>query len=154
MCIRDRTLVVHLGDVVHLGIGLGDELLLLGRDGRVDDGDGQGAFGGIFVTLGLDGVEHLGGAGCAVDLDAFFHDLGQALLIRLEIDLILEHIVDGVPLDKPEILRDRLVEDDPADGGFHQAVLHHAVDFQETADLDLGMQADHMILIRLSLIHI
>ena len=38
--------------------------------------------------------------GCAVDLDAFFHDLGQALLIRLEIDLILEHIVDGVPLDK------------------------------------------------------
>ena len=87
--------------------GVGDQLLLLFRDGRVGDGDGDARLGRILVALGLDPVEDLTGAGGAVDADAAVDDLAELLLADLELDFQLELVFGDRAVDEPEVLGDR-----------------------------------------------
>ena len=83
-----------------------------------------------------------------MNLDAFFDDGGQLLFADFEVDLIQELVTGDRTIHKAQILRDGTVEDDTADGGFHQLLLRHTVNFQRAAHLDFGVQTDDLAVIR------
>ena len=138
---------VFLADRIDLFFCLCNDLLLLGRDHRVADRDGQRTDGGILVALCLDVVQQHTGARCAVLLDGSVYDLFESGLAHEEVHLKLEFVFGNRSVNKAQILRDRIVEDDLADGGFHQRGLHHAVDLHFAAHLDFGVQLDNTGLI-------
>ena len=100
----------------------------------------------------LDVVEHLGGDGEAVLLDGTVNDLAQLLLAAGERDLVIEVMLGGVAvlvhtLDKVEVLRDVVVEDDAADGRVDDLVAHRAVrQLLLHAHADGLVGADEMVL--------
>ena len=97
--------------------------------------------------LCLDVVQQHTGARCAVLLDGSVYDLFESGLAHEEVHLKLEFVFGNRSVNKAQILRDRIVEDDLADGGFHQRRLHHAVDLHFAAYLDFGVQLDNTGLI-------
>ena len=146
--IGTQTHVELFADRVDVLFGLGDDLLLLGRDIRVTDRDGDRPAGGVLVALCLHVVQHDSGDLGAVHADAGVDDLAQLLFADEEVDLKLEDILLDRSVDKAEILRDRTVEDDLADRGFDDAALELAVDLHLASDLDLAVQGHDVGLVR------
>ena len=108
-----------------------------------------GTFSAVSYThLRLDAVEHFGGNGEAMLLDAAVDDFAELFLIDAEADLVIERMLRIGTIHKAEILRDGLVEDDAADGRFDGLVLFHAVDGLGHADLDGAVERDGARLIR------
>ena len=136
--------MVFFGNCVDLLLRSCNDIFLLRRDRRITDSDGDGAAGGVFIALRLDIVENVRRAGSPVDLDAAIDDLAELLLAHQEIDLIFEGVFRIGAVDKAEILRDRIVEDNASDGGIHQTGNGSAVHLDAAAHLDLGVQADHL----------
>ncbi len=126
-------LVLDLDDFL---LGGGDKLPLLIGDGHIGDGHGEGALGGELVTPGLDGVQHLGGAGKAVLGDTAVHNLAQLLLAAHEVDLRLEDLLGVGAVHEIQILRNALVKEQAAHGGAHQLMAHLTADFRKAADQD------------------
>ena len=148
LVLAHKALIEHFGDAVDLRFRVRDEFLLRRRDGRVDDRDGQRAEGGIMVALRFDRVQHLGGVGGAVHLDAAVDDAGQLFFIYFKVDLVVEHGLGVAAIHKAEILRNGPVEDDTADGGGHHAFDNLAVHLFGAAHLNARVQTDHAGVVR------
>ena len=74
---------------------------------------------------------------------ALVDDHAEFLFIAKEVDF--QRIRIGFSVDKAQILRDALVEDEAADRGFYQSASFIAVEVH--SDFDLCMDADHAVLI-------
>jgi len=85
------------------------------------------------VAGGLDGVQHLGSHGETVLVDGAVHDLAQLLLAAGEGDLVVADVLGITAVHEAQILRNVLVEDDPAGGAGHHAGNAFAVDLQRPA---------------------
>ena len=72
--------------------------------------------------------------------DALVDDLAQLLLADKEADLQIELMAGDGAVNKAQILRDRLVVDQTADGGVDDAVAHLAVDLLAVAHPDGSVQ--------------
>ena len=148
-----------LGDFVDVFLGIGNELLLGGRNKCIADGDGYGTDGGIMITGGLDFIEHLGGDGGAVNLDAAVDDLaehtlayllgdGIALFVEGKADFKVKLVTLDGSVHKTEVLRNGIVEDYIADGGVHKAGNAFALGvFAEIAHLNGSVQLDCAVVI-------
>ena len=139
--------LVLVFNVQHRLLGGGHHLVLLGRDGHVGDGDGDGGQGGVVVAGGLDGVRHLGGHGKAVLVDGAVHDLAQLLLAAGEGDLVVAHVGRVRAVHEAQVLGDVLVEDDAAGGGLHHGGVLHAVHGQGPAHQDGAVGPDDVLVV-------
>ena len=92
----------------------------------------------MLIALSLNIIKHFRRNGCAVDTDTLVNDLAEIALLNEEVDLKLEHAVYilGVTLNKAEILRNRIVEDDLTESCRNKACILNAVDRFLHADLD------------------
>ena len=121
---HEAHLVVFL-DRVDLCVSGSEDLVFLGRDRRVVDGDGDARARGVVVADGLQAVEDLHHLGRRVAVGAVLDELA---------DLALVHDVVDVGM----VFGQHAVEDDAADGGLDQlaglVLVVHAV-----LDLDLGV---------------
>ena len=142
LLVGDKTALELLDDLVDLLLGFGYDLLLLGRNGHIRDGNGDGASGGEAVAQRLDAVEDFGGLGGAVDLYALLDDLTELLLAADEGDLEVERVSGIASVDEAEVLRDAFVEDDPAGGRVDDAGADFAVNLLGNAHSDGGVEGD------------
>ena len=92
----------------------------------------------MLIALSLNIIKHFRRNSCAVDTDTLVNDLAEIALLNEEVDLKLEHAVYilGVTLNKAEILRNRIVEDDLTESCRNKACILNAVDRLCHADLD------------------
>ena len=139
--VRNEAAVVLAFDLVHLLLGLGQQLGLLRRDHRVVNRHGEGALGGVFITLGLDPVQHFSSLRGAILVDRPVDDLPQLLFAHQKADLQVKHVVGVAPVHIAQILRDRIVEDDPAHSGLHNLGDPFIPHLFGDPHLDGGMQA-------------
>ena len=100
------------GDDVHALLCLGEEVLLLGRNGHIVHRDGEGCLSRVLIAHSLDAVQHLGTLCGTAGTDAAVDDLTQLLLLDHLGDLEIE--VRGALLVEADALRNRLVEDQAA----------------------------------------
>ena len=101
----DEALLEVLVDLVDVGLGAIEQLLLLGRDESVPHRDGEAGAGSVVEAGVLDGVEDRADLGLGVTIAAVGNQLGHVALDHL---VVHELIVFGQAL---------AVEDDAADGG-------------------------------------
>ena len=92
----------------------------------------------MLIALSLNIIKHFRSYGCAVNTDALVDDLAEIALLNEEINLKFEHAVYifGITLNKAEILRNRIVEDDLTESCRNKACILNAVDRLCHADLD------------------
>ena len=139
--------LVLVFDVHHHLLGSGDQLVLLGRNGHIRDGNGDGGDSGVMVAGGLDGVQHLGSHGETVLVDGAVHDLAQLLLAAGEGDLVVADVLGITAVHEAQILRNVLVEDDPAGGAGHHAGNAFAVDLQRPAHQNGAVGTDGPVIV-------
>ncbi len=101
----DEALLEVLVDLVDVGLGAIEQLLLLGRDESVPHRDGEAGAGSVVEAGVLDGVEDRADLGLGVTIAAVRNQLGHVALDHL---VVHELIVFGQAL---------AVEDDAADRG-------------------------------------
>ena len=123
LAVGDGTFQVLLFDLDDLVAGAPHENWLLGGDNQVIDADGQTRTGGIGKAELLQAVEHLDGLLEPVTEIARLHELLQPFLLQ-------------EPVDVGHSLRQRVVENDAADGGVDDLVLDR---------LNLGVQ--HVLIV-------
>ena len=145
LVLGDQAAVEQLADLRDLLVGVGDQLVLLGRDDSVTDSDGDSGQRRVLVALCLDGVQHLCTLAAAVAGHAAGDDVGQGLLGHAEADLVLQPVLRVGAVDIAQILRHGVVEDDAADGGVYQTGTLHAVDDHGAAHLDGCVQGDDVL---------
>ena len=142
LLVGNQAPAVLLVDADDLLLGVADELILLGGDGHIRDGHGEGAHGGVVVAQVLDGVQHTGGGGEAVFADALVDNFAQLLLAHHKVDLGIEHGLGIGAVHKAQVLGDGLVVNQAAHGGGDQLVAHLAVHLAVETDLDGGVEGD------------
>ena len=140
LVVGDIALTVEVLDLHDLLLRGMHHLVLDAGNHHVRDGHGDSTLGGILVAQSLDAVQHLGGDGEAVAADALVDDLAQLLLADKEADLQIELMAGDGAVNEAQILRDRLVVDQTADGGVDDAVAHLAVDLLAVAHPDRRVQ--------------
>ena len=151
----DEALLEVLVDLVDVGLGAVEQLLLLGRDESVPHRDGEAGAGSVVEAGVLDGVEDRADLGLGVTIAAVRNQLGHVALDHL---VVHELIVFGQAL---------AVEDDAADRGLEarglvagdvvvDKLVLAVLDAEDTgavlvddvgigsghADLDLGLHVD------------
>ena len=148
LLLGNQAALVVSRNLIHRILGFLNQLRLLGRHGHIGNRYGHGRLGGIFVAHGLDIIQHLCGPGGTVGIDYFLQNLFQAFLAYMEIHFQLQLIARNTPVHKAQILGQDLVENKTPHGG-----LNDIRDFLSIrclfayADLDLGLEADHAVLI-------
>ena len=145
LVVGDQAAVEQLADLCDLLVSLSDQFLLLRRDHSVAHSDGDCRQSGVLVALRLDGIQHLCTLAGAVAGHAAGNDVGQSLLGHAEADLVLQPVLGISTVDITQILRNRVIEDDAADGGFHQTGALHAVNGHGAAHLDGCVQGDDVL---------
>ena len=123
-------------------LGSGNHLVLLGRNGHIRNGDGDGGAGGVTVTGGLDGIQHLGGNGKAVLVDGLVDDLAQLLLAAGLGNLVIADVSGIAAVHEAQILRNVVVEDDAARGDLHQTGVLLALVFAGHAHQNGAVRTD------------
>ena len=116
--VGDLTHVVHLGDVLHLGVTLSNHLVFLGRDDDIVERKAQAAFEGHGVTQVLDVVQEDSGTSHTACLDDAADDITQRTF--LEDDIYVTHLFGDVFVD-------------------HQTTRSRLDEFAVHADLDAGV---------------
>ena len=82
-----------------------------------------------------------------MNLDAAVDDLAEHLLVNKHVDLGGEEVGGVGSVNEAEILRDRRIEDDLAEGGGDESSYALAVHFLGHADPDINVQADIALVI-------
>ena len=75
-------------------------------------------------------------------MEALVHDAGQLLLADQFVDLQLEHVVEAFALHEAQVLRQRVVEDQPAEGGIDELAARFFPEGAGDPDLDGGLQGN------------
>ena len=101
--------------------------------------------GGVLIALSLDGVQHLCAGTGAIAGHAAGNDVGQGLFGHAEADLILQPVLRVGAVDITQVLRNGVIEDDPADGGIHQTGALHTINDHGAADLDGSVQGHNVL---------
>ena len=148
LAVGEEAVAEICGNLADLCLCLCKNLLLLRRNRRIADSNGDCADGGILVALCLNGIEHFACDRRAVLFDALVDDLAELLLTDEEIDLKLEDVLRVGAVNKAKILRDRAVEDHAAHRRIDKARICLAVVLHGSSDLDLGVQRDIFCVIR------
>ena len=148
LAVGEEAVAEICGNLADLCLCLCKNLLLLRRNSRIADSNGDCADGGILVALCLNGIEHFACDRRAVLFDALVNDLAELLLANEEIDLKLEDVLRVGAVNKAKILRNRAVEDHAAHRRIDKARICLAVVLYGSSDLDLGVQRDIFCVIR------
>ena len=80
--------------------------------------------------------------------DTAVNDLSEKLFIDKSLNFKTEEIFGVASVDKAEILRNRIVEDNLTEGGFDDPGNRLAVNFFGHSDLDKSMKVDDLFVIR------
>ena len=88
-------------------------------------------------------------------LEAAVNNFGQYLFVNLHIYFQFKVIINGFTFHKAHILRQDLVEDETANGAFHQSGVTFTAYFLGGADFNLGVKLNIVVKIRhFQLVHI
>ena len=145
--LRDQAAVEQLVDLRDLLICVSDQLVLLRRNDSVTHSNRDCRQGGVLIALSLDGVQHLCAGTGAIAGHAAGNDVGQGLFGHAEADLILQPVLRVGAVDITQVLRNGVIEDDPADGGIHQTGALHTINDHGAADLDGSVQGHNVLCI-------
>ncbi len=123
--VDDRTVAFFLGgktsavsavDLVNRVLRLLDQLRLHRRNRHVGNGNRHAGSCGVAIAHGLDMVQNLRRSRGAVNRDNLLKDSLQVLLLYQAVDLKLELILRLAAVDKAQILRDDLIEEESSEG--------------------------------------
>ena len=88
-------------------------------------------------------------------LEAAVNNFGQYFFVNLHIHFQFKVIVNGFTFHKAHVLRQDLVEDETANGAFHQPCVGFTAYFFGGADLNLGVKLNIVVKIcHFQLVHI
>ena len=122
--------------------------LLFGRNVHIKDAGGDRTDCGIFVSERLDVVQHNGSFGSAFFLESGVDYLFEQAFVHALGNFGVEFVFFIRSINKAEILRNRLVENEFSDGGLDDTRLHYAVEFLVNAHVDCRLQFNFVIEVR------
>ncbi len=105
---------------IHQRICLGKNLLLCLGNFRIADGNGNRRLGGVFKAQCLDFIQHLRSRRRTVNSDAALDNLRELFVVHKERNLQIKLLFGIGSVHIAQILRDHLVEDQPANGCIDQ----------------------------------
>ncbi|MBS6163361.1 MAG: hypothetical protein KH847_05745 [Clostridiales bacterium] len=139
---REQTHFELLCDRVNLFLRLGNQGFFRFRYGRIAYRHCDGALRRILIALGFNGIEDISCHCSSVHFNALVNNFPQLFFTHQEINFKFEFIFKHRTIYITQILRNRLVENHSAHRGIYQARNLLAVNFNGSAHLDLGMQAN------------
>ena len=114
---RGKTSAVSAVDLVNRVLRFLDQFRLHRRNRHVGNGNRHAGPCGIAVAHSLDVVQNLSRRRGAVDRDDLFKDSLQILLLHQAVNLKLEFILRLSAVDKAQILRNNLIEEESSERG-------------------------------------
>ncbi len=145
--IRRQAVAVIPGELFNGLLSFGDNLFLGRRHSHIRNRHRDGADRRIFIADRFDIVEHLGRPRRTVDVDALVYDLLQLLLIDQKIDLRKQDIFRITPVNIPQILRNNLVEQHPAQRRLDRPGNPLSLDHALTPDIHHAVKGNDFVLI-------
>ena len=142
LLVGDHASLVKFLDFCDFLFGLSNDALFLGRNDHIRYGYGDSRLRRILIALSLDRVKDFGCSGYTVNADGPVNDLSECLFRYDELDLGIEHAFGVVPVNKSEILRNGVVEDQKSDGGQNILYLLLSVNGLFHADHDRSVYPD------------
>src|SRR5699024_2723709 len=144
----DESSLIVLCDPVYCILRFLDHLRLLRRHGHVRDRNRHGSSRGELISDCLYVIQHFRRLCCPVCVDDLLEDLFQLFLSYMEINFKKEFISFYFSVNKSEILRNDLVEQESSERRIDRSCLHCSVRHcLGHTHLDLGMQCDVSVLI-------
>ena len=148
LLLRDQASSVLLHDFVNKLIGFFDELLFLRRNDNILDSYGNRALCRVFITQRFDFVEYDGRFRKTVNLDAFVEDFPERALLYELINFKRKHVFPLCPVNKAEILRDGVVENQLSDRRVEPLRNRAALKLAEPSYDNGGVKIDSACIVR------